>query len=102
MTQTTDDPAIPQQGPVVAFLAHLGLTDVMTGEWAESGKQASEVYAWGERVDTAFDALESALRDAADYLECHDCSYGGDNTCADCGLQGRISAALALAEGVRG
>ena len=85
MTQTTDDPAIPQQGPVVLLLAALD---------ADLSAIPDAV-----AIDTAFAALESALR-TSNHLDDGNGGCGaGKNPVWPCTC-GR-DAALALAEGVR-
>ena len=124
----TDDPAIPQQGATETWqwepeLDHLRaeLWRAMR-DWIRSDKGANttlriqsrlarRAYALGHRegkaeVDTAFDALESALRDCKEAMT----TLRGDEKCeheADlcwCGwkiLEDDADTALALAEAVR-
>ena len=91
----TDDPAIPQQGPILRLLS----TPEVTGHVPA---HASETYAKAREFDTAFAALESALREleqAADDLRME----GPDNAIEErvYAAQEKADAALALAEAVR-
>ena len=86
----TDDPAIPQQGPVEAWFKGPNSLD-----WSEP------TLAFARSVDTAFAALERALRDEP----CKRRVGGPEDECIAHGAPegescGRC-AALALAEAVR-
>ena len=100
MTQTTDDPAIPQQGPVETY--------ALKNVWGNTG--ASEFYnidvidqkqflPFARRIDAAFDALESALREIAAAMKAR-ASGLDDDTVFDV-IATHLDAALALAEAVR-
>ena len=93
MTQTTDDPAIPQQGPVETYVRERGRTAL--GDSKTARYDAEPLLAKARRVDTAFDALESAAR-----YEVASCcgNVPPETMCPPCQ---KSAAALALAEGVR-
>ena len=95
----TDDPAIPQQGPMETWLR-------AKAQFSSAIPRNTELRSKAREFDTAFAALESALRDCKEAMT----TLRGDEKCeheADlcwCGwkiFEDDANAALALAEAVR-
>ena len=100
MTQTTDDPAIPQQGPACKATADVCLEAGTIERWFEF--DVVRLFQKMHEFDTAFDALESALRDLIPLAK--QAMNEANNDGAEFDVKGELEesrAALALAEAVR-